>query len=828
MKLLVLTATSDDPSYIAIRYFLDYIGVPYQTVVATTQSLPALDNGSKGFYQGIILASGNLAVCDPTCRIPLPDAGWTALDTYTRDYGVRTVSYYTWPEDRYGLQYVSSLSTDPTVAHLNFTAAAANVFPYLRRTGPLPIRYAWTYLANPVAATGETTTPILTVNGLTTGVIHQKADGREYMALTFDNSPFLLHSLALNYGIINWVTNGMFIGARKIYMTPQIDDTFLPNDLYVATIPECVPTGFQTDPTVDPAINCPNARITKDDLATLSSWQASVRAISQFQRFKVTHAFNGFGTTADGGAPDPTLANEAKARANDYYWVNHTWDHEHLDCFNPVPGSGVCTPATSTQASQEITQNIALAQQLGLPLDSASMVTPAISGLNNAAFLSAAKASGIKYLISDASRPEYVPANPNTGLRSTIEPSILFIPRRATNIFYNTISGFTNAEGSLPDEYNYFFGPSGIFKLPDGSPFFSTTQSYEELIGTESDNLLAYMMRYEIYPQMYHQSNLWRYTGNRSLFIDVIEAAFIKFQAISSLPVLSLDQSSIGRELEERMAVNKAQVQATLTPGSSITLTAPGGTANVSITGVCATGCEAYGGQSISKIPVSPAAPTVVTFGAPPPPSIYGPVNTSIATNFNDRTIILKRRIWFNSVLTPGNLGGQETTFQVRNGKITFTVRGQAFTLQVPDADVKFTSSVTRATTTFNTSTNRWETIVPLAYTGNVFLTGLTYVVPTGGIPGSIGPVTWSGDVFSTRGGTAPQWKWAAAVYSSFASTHSALRIKPLDGNKLNPYNNLDKAGTPENYRWAVIPGALGLGGTNYTGTHTAAANLQF
>src|SRR5262249_44512534 len=160
--------------------------------------------------------------------------------------------------------------------------------------------------------------------------------------------------------------------------------------------------------------------------------------------------------------------------------------------------------------------------------------------------------------------------------------------------------------GSLPDEYNYFFGPNGLFRLPDGSPFFPTTQSYANIVNIESDNLLAYMLRYEIYPQMYHQSNLWRYSGSKSLFSDVIDAAFNKFAAISNLPVISLDQSSIGKELEDRMAFGAAKVTATLTPGSNITLTAAG-SASVPLTGVCAAGCESYGGQAISKVSVSPS-----------------------------------------------------------------------------------------------------------------------------------------------------------------------------------------------------------------------------
>ena len=380
--------------------------------------------------------------------------------------------------------------------------------------------------------------------------------------------------------------------------------------------PPAHPTGFVNDPTYDPAGACPSLRITGADLKNISDWQANWNKKPQFARFKVTHAFNGFGALdARGKLSKDDLVKQTQALRNNFFWVTHTWDHEDLDCYNPASnaGSSTCVPANYSQSAAELTQNLAMAKQLMLPLDQASIVTPGISGLNNPNFLKAAADNGIHYLVSDTSKPEYLPALPNTGLRNPWQPSILMIPRRPTNIFYNTTTGLTGKPGSLPEEYNYFFGPTGIFKNGGtNTPFFSTTQTYANIIDRESDNLVSYLLRYEIYPQMYHQSNLSRYSGTKTLFTDVLDAAFNRYSKISNLPVISLTETNLGRELEAKMAVQTANVRAVLTPGQNLTVTGSSA-ANVVVTGVCfGTACESYGSQCMSKVPITAGNTTTV------------------------------------------------------------------------------------------------------------------------------------------------------------------------------------------------------------------------
>lgn len=638
LKVLVIAVDGTEPTYASIQAFLDQIGIPYDTFLSVNHltnpaqnPLPAFSSGpTTANYQAVVLTIGNLAYCNAsgTCQSTFSPADWAALDNFTAAFSIRTLSYYTFPEPRYGLSYVSAVNTT-SASPVNVTVPSTGVstFSYLKPTASIPVKDAYMYLAVPVAAAGETTTPVLRVSqggvNYTVGAIHTAASGQQYLALTMDNNPFLMHSLALNYGLFNWVTKGLFLGGRKIYLSPQVDDLFIPNDLFDASVPECVPGGFLIDPTTDLSDSCDTVRIGGTALQTTYSWQASLNANPQTAQFRVALAFNGYGTTRDGGAPrNDTLVSTARTRAANFYWVNHTYAHNNLDCYNPAPGSGVCPPATVAQSTSEITQNVAIANSLGFgaAFDRASMVTPEISGLANPNFISAAHGNGIRYLVSDASRPGQQPPSANTGIRNAINPEILQVPRFATNIFYNVHKKALDTVGSEPDEYNHFFGPSGIARLPNGDPYFAIEQTYTQIINTESNNLLMNMLRNYAYPSMFHQSNLHIFGNNKSLFIDTIQGTIDKFKQLSSLPIISLPQSSIGALLKARMAYNASGVTASWTPGTtggqgSITIMV-NQPAVIDMTGVvcpiAGATCETYGGQTIAHIPVTPAAPVTI------------------------------------------------------------------------------------------------------------------------------------------------------------------------------------------------------------------------
>jgi hypothetical protein len=200
-------------------------------------------------------------------------------------------------------------------------------------------------------------------------------------------------------------------------------------------------------------------------------------------------------------------------------------------------------------------------------------------------------------------------------------------------------------------------------------------------------------------------------------------------------------------------------------------------------------------------------------------PARAGFVPSSISGSFNSTAISGSSYVWFNSVLTPtSTMPSTPFTVFIRSASIQFKANGTTYYLAVPDANVTFNNGGTPST---SFSGNTWTTLAGNTghtsdTTPNAFASGLVFQAPAGGLPGGVGPVTWTATFASTAGSMTYDWEWAAAVYSQLPSNYNALGVFPLD--------NGDLAGTPENEKSFLRAGATGLGGTNYTGTYVAAS----
>jgi hypothetical protein len=118
-------------------------------------------------------------------------------------------------------------------------------------------------------------------------------------------------------------------------------------------------------------------------------------------------------------------------------------------------------------------------------------------------------------------------------------------------------------------------------------------------------------------------------------------------------------------------------------------------------------------------------------------------------------------------------------------------------------------------------------TTVPSTFGDNIFLSGLSYLVPAGGLPGGVNPVTWKG-TFSSSAPFSLQWQWGAAVYTTFSTNYNSLGVKPTHSTTIDAYHNGDQAGTPENFKADVTGGARGGGGSNFTGSLSATGCAVF
>ena len=212
--------------------------------------------------------------------------------------------------------------------------------------------------------------------------------------------------------------------------------------------------------------------------------------------------------------------------------------------------------------------------------------------MGNSEFLRAAKDFGLRNLIADTSRPGWNNPSPNAGFYSTYQPSLLIIPRRPANLFYNVS---TPAEWA--SEYNHFYAPGGLW------PTWDHNLSYSEVLDKESEVWLSYLLKWDLDPLMFHQPNTRAYNGNQTLLGDLIDATLAKYNRyFSNLPVRNLSEHEVGINMANRMAYNTSGVRATILPCSVITLTATS-PALIPVTGIAyGSNTEVYGGQNISYI----------------------------------------------------------------------------------------------------------------------------------------------------------------------------------------------------------------------------------
>ncbi len=597
LRVLVLTATREDPTLGAIQQILDFVGVPYDLWVASERpgqlTADRLANGALGNYYAVMLTSSNLAYTPDngvTWLSALSANEWTALWQYEAAFRVRQVSWYTFPTADYGFSgSLPGRDTTATPLNLTLTPQGRAVFTHLNPNAVLPVQYAWVYPAA-VPAGDPNIQPLLTdESGNVFAATRVYGDGRENLSLTFSGNQYLVHSMALSYGLLNWATRGLFLGEFRTYMHPQIDDYFIANDIWT---PE-TPCGTNLD--LNPS--GVEYRMTAADLQAVINWQQARRAEPTTRQLRLTMVFNGVGAdpmSAGGGMPaNDDLAPLTQAQHSHFFWVNHTYTHLLLNDINiPV-----------AQFRSELQNNHQVARRLGFTnYNRASLVTPEISGLNNPVFLNEAYRWGIRYMVSDTSRPEQRAPSPNTGYPNPVQPGILMIPRHANNLFYNV---------SRPEEwvaeYNCLY-----------TAFWGRALTIDEIIDRESDLMLGNLLRGDISPLMFHQANLRAYDGQRTLMTDLIDATLAKYNRLYRLPIRSLNEHTIGQKLAARAAFNQSGVTATLTGNQLVVNSAQGAT--VPITGICAApaapsaSVERYNNQCTLNLSMAPGSSATLAF----------------------------------------------------------------------------------------------------------------------------------------------------------------------------------------------------------------------
>lgn len=622
MKILIISAVEDDSDLNAAKTMLDEIGVPYDVLIAKSQDLTtsrlAKSNGDGNYY-GIILAEGGLQYeNNGTFPSALSNAEWGILHQYERDYKVRQLTMYTngvvWANgsliEDYGLRVAAPFPNDhvdtTNQAHnVKFTSAGKSVFASLKPNSVIPIRHAYTYITKLDSSGGVNATALIKDNAGNILAASSTFDGRERLALTFANNPYVVHAKVLSLDLVRWLTKGVYLGDKQFYFGLDQDDWFLPSDSWDAN------TGGINGTY---RLSAHDAKNAADQLQIIKNRYSFVK--NSYYPFLYTMAYNASGSNPRAykscnenvQSVDP-LSSMTKCIKGSFYWVNHTWSHEYMDWTD------------YWESYKQIYWNqYASYYWFGLHrngrADYATLVTGDISGLgwfnpagpddpgpkqdlglnrSNRRFLRAAKHRGIRYVSGNMSVKSLEPDCKGCGVYHPLENSILLVPRWPTNVFYSV-----NTPWDAMDAYNRIYGPNG------SKPFFDHDLSYEEFLDFEANIAFSHLLSGQQYSHYQHVGNLRDYGNGKSLGYDWTRAIFDKYEKFYNLPLISLSWRNVARRTVYRTSFMKSGAKAILdTNNHTISLTTDRA-AWVYMSGVNGTGGHSwtYGGMPISRFVV--------------------------------------------------------------------------------------------------------------------------------------------------------------------------------------------------------------------------------
>jgi hypothetical protein len=334
MKVLVVTNAESEADFPAITQALNYIGTPYSVLdISTTgDTIPSgylSDGACHGYFQGVIFGFGNNIY---------NISNVSDLYTYESQFNVRQLNWYVYPDPNFGLASPSgSIPASPTPYNFYYATAANTIFPYANVANPVGITNANIYLSS--AANGST--PLLTDDsGNVLAAVYNTPFAGQYLSLTFDSNPYLTHDLVLAYGLINWVTQGIFLGDYHVYATQQVDDFFIDDSEWIPGTSCQDP--ITNDRTAPDASNLPVFRVNSADMAHLVAWQNGIQTDPSglFSNFKLTLAFNGVGTAGNGDWTGLVAPITATSSTNGLATFTTKW-------FSGQPGAEVSVAGTT-------------------------------------------------------------------------------------------------------------------------------------------------------------------------------------------------------------------------------------------------------------------------------------------------------------------------------------------------------------------------------------------------------------------------------------------------------------------------------------------------
>ncbi|MBD0737491.1 hypothetical protein [Streptomyces sp. CBMA29] len=600
IDLRVLVVDDGGPATEAITAELDGAGTPYTRIDLNQAGRPTINAAylsdtvsgrARAKFQSVVLPNDN--------PFGAGSAEMAALAAYETDFGIRQVDAYTYAQPGVGLNYAQDPGYIGQLDGIQGQVTAqgtAGDFGYLKGAVPFEdndpnVAESYGFLATPLAtqAAGATFTTLVdapipdsSARGVLVGQYNH--DGRSELVLPFVYNQYQQQFRLLARGIVEWMTQGIHLGADRNYFEVQVDDIFLADDRWNTTL-NCTPgdvdcpigTGEDTDP----------IRMTAADAQYAKQW-------SQAHGFTLDFVFNGGGSEdwkADHDTAVDPLATQLLADKSTYRWVNHTYLHPFLGCVQDVSvvpwvcetdASGNTKWVSKADITASVQDNRNWAGSHGLSLNNQELVTGEHSGLkvlpqqpvDNPNLAPALTQLGVKYLASDNSR--------DPGQRQ-VGPAVT-VPRFPMNVFYN--AGTAQEE---TDEYNWIYtssaqGGSGACATSGNStcltaPLDTDTGYASYIVPLEAKIDLGHVLGNNPRPHFMHQSNL----AEGRIAYPVLERILSDYASLfaTNTPTVNLRTSDIATELQHRAAWDTAWKGGKVTAyriGDAVTVNAPSGT----------------------------------------------------------------------------------------------------------------------------------------------------------------------------------------------------------------------------------------------------------
>lgn len=513
----------------------------------------------------------------------ITDAQFQQLYQYQIDFHVRMVRLDAYPQPNFGTTPVNGGCCGQNVEQLiSFTNTSAFPTANIKANAAMTHQNIWHYpatITNPnntfqIAQFAPSSDGSFT--SYSTAAVINQFPGRQQM-VWFNSwaTEWSVTSNFLQHAFIHWMTRGLFVGARKTYLSTQVDDVHLETDLYT-------PNGTQF-------------RLRPEDVSPHIAWMKSVNSrLPAGSAYMMELGHNGNGDIINATLTNPRPCKPTDAIYYDqgpdtalefqkplgtgtsvwpttpanYTWtvtcaqvdrlatwfmtaanrdafmhVSHTFSHMNLD------------NATYSDANKEIVFNQAWLKQMGITNGRFSvngLIPPAITGLHNGDVINAWMTNGITHVVGDNSRPVLTNTNhTHWPLISTVASNgyagLTIVPRWPTAIYYNcdfpacTISEWINTS-------------HGYGNFTDLLTFEKTTTT-KYLLGLKHD---AYM---------FHQANLrsadvpsytiGSQTGKFSLIQMWVETIIQEMTRLTNWPMVSLKHDDLAQNFINRMTLDQ-------------------------------------------------------------------------------------------------------------------------------------------------------------------------------------------------------------------------------------------------------------------------------